>query len=195
MPAKKVRGSKAGGFIDLGLMNTARFAPPPACRRLFAGEGIETVLSVFTALFKSNRVRDRDGFRSAIDLGNLGGSSIESVPHPTLKDAAGRTRRVPGPDPDLSAPAMPVPETVDELILLGDGDSDAFTTQCAMRRAERRNQKPGRIVRVTFAPPGRDFNDLITGRAPPPGGNSAPHDLPAQPALIGLPSYFPGDHD
>ncbi|MEX0841607.1 MAG: DNA primase, partial [Xanthobacteraceae bacterium] len=78
----------------------------------------------------------------------------------TLKDAAGRPRRVPGPDPDMCAPAMPVPESVTDLALLADGDSDPFTTRCAIARAIKRHAREGRTVRGVWAPDGKDFDDL-----------------------------------
>jgi hypothetical protein len=45
-------------------------------------------------------------------------------------------------------------------VLLGDGDSDRFTTQNAMQRAEVRYARPWRQVRVAWAPEGADFDDL-----------------------------------
>jgi hypothetical protein len=55
LPAKKVRGSKAGGYIDLG---GAR-----AASRMIAGEGIETVAAVHTALKRAGRDLSRTLFR------------------------------------------------------------------------------------------------------------------------------------
>lgn len=156
MPAKKCRGTKAGGYIDLG------GDPDRSPLRMFAGEGIETVLAVYTALALTRRLRAGDAFRSGIDLGNLGGRAIETVRHPTLKTAAGRVHRVPGPDADMTSPAMPVPETVEELVLLGDGDSEPILTRNALERARQRSARPGRAIRNIFAPAGRDFNDLLS---------------------------------
>ncbi|WP_315806960.1 MULTISPECIES: CHC2 zinc finger domain-containing protein [unclassified Bradyrhizobium] len=155
LPSKKVRGSKAGGYIDLGGCS------PGDASRMIAGEGIETVLSVYTAMLRAGRDLSRTLFRSAIDLGNLAGRATETVAHPTNKTATGRAQRVPGPTSDKTSPAMPVPASITELVLLGDGDSDAFTTRAAMMRAEARHAAPGRTVRVVFAPDGLDFNDLI----------------------------------
>ncbi|MEB2657293.1 DUF7146 domain-containing protein, partial [Staphylococcus haemolyticus] len=65
-PAKKVRGSKAGGYIDLGGVVDGD--------RLVAGEGIETVLAAYTALVRARRNSlSRTMFRAGIDLGNLAG--------------------------------------------------------------------------------------------------------------------------
>lgn len=161
--AKKVRGSKAGGYIDLGGAPDAG----GAYRRMFAGEGIETVLTPYTTLVRAGRLRAGDGFRAGIDLGNLAGRAIETVPHPVLKTAAGRAQRVPGCDPDMAAPSMPVPESVHELVLLGDGDSDPVLTRNAIERAARRHAREGRDIRQAFAPADKDFNDLVMGR----GGN------------------------
>ncbi|HGW6361815.1 TPA: CHC2 zinc finger domain-containing protein [Escherichia coli] len=142
-PAKKVRGSKAGGYIDLGGVVDGD--------RLVAGEGIETVLAGYTALVRARRNSlSRTMFRAGIDLGNLAGKALSTVPHPTLKTARGQAQRVPGPEPDLESPAMPVPDHVTELVLLGDGDSDPFLTRNAMERARARHMRPGLTVRVIF---------------------------------------------
>lgn len=161
LPTKKVRGSKAGNLIRLAPAITQQE------RRWIVGEGIETVLSVWYAYASRPRTdagfawRCETAFCSTIDLGNIGGKAREPVPHPTLKDAAGRTRRVPGPEPDLSAPSIIIPDTVEDLVLLGDGDSDRFTTQCVLARATARYARPGRTVRTAWAADGMDFNDML----------------------------------
>lgn len=152
LPAKKVRGSKRGGYIEL-----VRCKEP---RRLVIGEGIETVLSVWTALSALGRDIADMNFLSSVDLGNLGGKATGTVAHPTLKTAAGRPQRVPGPVPDLATPGIPIPDSVEEVVILGDGDSERVTTRCAIVRATVRFARRGRDVRVAWAPDGRDFNDL-----------------------------------
>jgi hypothetical protein len=149
-----VRGAKAGGHIVL--------RAPENPKRLFLGEGIETVLSVATALRREGRMRGSDAFWSAVDLGNLGGKAVASVAHPAMKTAANRAQRVPGADPDFSAPGIAIPGSVTELVLLGDGDSDAFTTGLAMQRAAARYARSGLTIRIVMAPAGLDFNDLLT---------------------------------
>ena len=151
LPAKKVRGSKAGNRIELLAVKD------PA--QLIIGEGIETVLSVWLAL--AGRDLTHTAFWSAVDLGNLGGRAAETVPHPGLKTAGGRAQRVPGPVPDPESIVIAIPETVTDLVLLGDGDSDPFKTHCALARAAARYAAPGRTVRVAWAPDGFDFNDLL----------------------------------
>jgi hypothetical protein len=160
LPSKKVRGSKAGNVIRLA-GNSGR------PHTLLLGEGIETVLSVWYALTLDRR-RNSDElslvnllFWAAVDLGNVGGRAAASVTHPTLKDAAGRRRKVPGPVPDLAAPGITVPDSVTDVVLLGDGDSDRFTTHCALARGAARLARPGRTVRLAWAPEGMDFNDEI----------------------------------
>ncbi len=155
--SKKCRGTKAGGYIDLGGCAIAD------ADRMIAGEGIETVLAVYTTLVRAGRDVSRTLFRSGIDLGNLAGPALSTLAHPTERDAANRPRRVPGPDPDLAGAAMPVPDEVPELLLLGDGDSDPFLTRNAMERAKRRHARDGRRVGVRFAPGGSDFDDLLNG--------------------------------
>ena len=155
LPSKKVRGTKLGGFINLGGVSSQ---PGP---RMFAGEGIETVLAVYTALRKTGRLREGDVFRAGVDLGNLAGRATETVTHPTLKSGGGRAQRVPGPVPDLESPAMPVPDAISELVLLGDGDSEPVLTRNALERAKARHTRPDRTIKIIFAPAGRDFNDLL----------------------------------
>lgn len=159
LPAKKMRGTKQGGAIVL-LPGHAG-----AVRRVFAAEGIETVLSVWAALVATGTDLAGTSFICAGDLGNLAGAAAETIPHPTLlqPDKAGRQRRVrvPGPVPDFASRAMPIPPECTELVLLGDGDSEPFLTEMAMVRAQRRHAAPGRDVRVVMAPAGQDFNDLL----------------------------------
>lgn len=164
LPAKKVRGSKAGNVIPLA-------EALGEAKRWIMGEGIETVLSVWFAYAVAPRNEAREAFRretafrAAVDLGNIGGRAAATVTHPTLTGDSGRPRRVPGPQPDPAAPAIALPDSVDDLVLLGDGDSDRFTTQCALARAGARYARPGRTVRVAWAPEGMDFNNLLRGAA------------------------------
>ncbi|MFC2252476.1 CHC2 zinc finger domain-containing protein [Labrys portucalensis] len=163
-PAKKVRGSKAGNCIVL------RSVPEP--RRLFAGEGIETVLSVWYALARSGQLGDGDFFLSTVDLGNMAGRPAEAIAHPTERtvDAKGRhrARKVPGPVPDLNSQAFSVPVGTKEVCLLGDGDSDRFATSMAIQRAATRISKLFPMVedvRCAMADDGEDFNDMLEGVA------------------------------
>lgn len=155
LPAKKVRGRKAGGFIPL--------SPGRGRARLVVGEGIETVLTMRLALARHG-LDHEIGFWSAIDLGNLAGRATETVPHPTMRrQAGGRTVRVrvPGPEPDRESPAVPIPDEVTDLVLLKDGDSDPFLTDLAMYRAARRFACVTRSVRVAEPAVGLDFNDMV----------------------------------
>ncbi|MBX3543598.1 DNA primase [Chelatococcus sp.] len=158
LPAKKVRGSKRGGYIHLG-------GDVTRARTLDIGEGIETVLSVRQALVQAGRDIDDCLFWSSIDLGNLGGKATQTVPHPTLtwRNELGHVRRqrLPGPVPDLDEPSIPVPDRIDNVILLGDGDSDRELTKNALLRAARRFRKPGRAIRAAWADAGKDFNDML----------------------------------
>ena len=75
-------------------------------------------------------------------------------------------RRVPGPDPHPTSPSIPIPDSVEELILLGDGDSDRFLTECALCRAAMRYAREGRVIIVAWAPAGKDFNDILLEDGP-----------------------------
>lgn len=156
--AKKMRGSKIGAHICV--------APTPLSpRRLVIGEGIETVLAVYTAFAFCGRDVSDIAFWAAGDLGNLAGRATETISHPTLKRPNGRAQSLPGPFPDPDDSGLSIPNSVDELILLGDGDSEPVLTKCAMERAARRYTKPGRAIRIVFAPAGLDFNDLLKAAA------------------------------
>lgn len=170
LPAKKMRGSKLGGAIVLvpawsGVAHT-----------VYAGEGIETLLSVWAVLGAAGVDLRDTAFLCAADLGNLAGKARESVVHPTDKvaDKRGHMRRVhvPGPVPDFESLAMPIPPECTELVLLADGDSEPFFTRMAMERACARHVAPGRLVRVVWAPPGKDFNDVLMEALVPEQGRS-----------------------
>lgn len=160
LPAKKVRGSKRGNRI---LLVPADRTPV----RQVAGEGPETVMSVWTSDLLTERLRADTEYVSAVDLGNLSGEAEDRVRHPTATrtDAAGRTHplRVPGPTPKADSIVMHVPEAITHLTLLADGDSDPFFTRCAMERAQARHAAPGRHVTVAWPPEGFDFNDILQG--------------------------------
>ncbi|WP_374307203.1 DNA primase [Methylocella sp.] len=171
-PAKKVRGSVRGGSILLR----------PAClhvgfpgdwfapTRLFLGEGNETTLAVFCALEAAgSTLLERAEFRAAVSLGNLAGRAAGRVRHPTLtrpdKNGVARPVFVPSAEPaeDDGDPVIPVPASVRELWLLGDGDSEPVFTRLALERAARRFMRARpefEAVRLAMAKPGRDFNDM-----------------------------------
>lgn len=169
LPAKKMRGSKTGAHIlfaraATGLQvcaktQTRRSAP----RVLVIGEGIETVGSVYTALVGAGRPVGDWEFWAAGDLGNLAGPAIETLAHPLLKQPSGRPHRVPGPMPDFAKPGLSIPDSVTELLLLGDGDSDEVLTHYAMERVARRYTREGRTIRIAFARAGADYNSMLRG--------------------------------
>jgi putative DNA primase/helicase len=161
LDAKKSRGSKQGNRVEL--------IGPRDPRRLVLGEGAEKVIAVWQALddralageLPIGRIPlDQTAFWSACDLGNLAGKHAGTLRHPTLKHASGRALHVAGAVPDLDAPAIVIPGSVEDLVLLGDSTSDEFTTRLAMCRAAARYAAPGRRVRVAWAPAGLDFDDL-----------------------------------
>ncbi len=153
--AKKMRGSKTGAHIAIAMTE--------APRRLIIGEGIETVLAVWTAHHLAGRPLDDAAFWAAGDLGNLAGRATRTINHPTLKRPNGRPQTVPDRYPDPDDAGLTIPDSVEELILLGDGDSEQLLTKCAMERAARRYARVGRTIRIAFAPAGLDFNDVLQG--------------------------------
>jgi len=158
LPAKKVRGSKNGGHIVI-----RGSADRP--KRLFMGEGIETVYSVATALHRCGRLARGDLFWSSVDLGNLGGRATATVAHPTLRGPNGRPQRIPGPVPDMNPaiPSISIPASIEQLVLLGDGDSDPFLTTTTLERGRARYARDGLRIGIAMAEGGRDFNDMLEG--------------------------------
>ena len=158
LPAKKCRGSVAGGHIVL--------VTPGAPRRLILAEGIETALSVWQVFARNGR---DDGLAvwSGIDLGNLGGAAIATLKHPTLKTRNNRPLRVPGPVPDFSRPGIVLAPSIAEVTLLRDGDSEAVLTDYALQRGKERffRQRPDVVVRIARCPDGMDFNDWCQAEA------------------------------
>lgn len=59
-----------------------------------------------------------------------------------------------------------IPRTVSEIILLGDGNTDAGHTRDALIRAAIRYSQPNRTIRIAWAPAGYDFNDVLRGYRP-----------------------------
>jgi hypothetical protein len=163
LPTKKMRGTKKGGVIPL--------AGDPSARRWLGAEGIENTL----AFGRWERFRADTFYFAAGDLGSLAGPADPSsrFAHPSLTkpDRNGRARPVmiagpvpllreaPGGEPD----AMVVPEHVDELVLLGDGDSEPVFTAAAMARARARHARPGRRIPVVWPRTGTDFAKMLAG--------------------------------
>jgi hypothetical protein len=153
LDAKKVRGSMKGGHIEL------THCPEP--HTLFLGEGKEKVLAVYTAWRSAGRDLAGIAFWSAMNLGNIGGKHVDQLAHPTMKTQTGRVQRVPGPTPDMNAPAIIIPDSVTRLVLLGDATSDRFTTESVMARAAARYAREGREVVCAWGPGTDDFDDLL----------------------------------
>lgn len=60
--------------------------------------------------------------------------------------------------------AMVVPDHVDELVLVADGDSERVMTASAMARAKARHARPGRLTPVVWPVAGTDFAELLAGK-------------------------------
>lgn len=161
LATKKMRGTKKGGVIPL--------AGSPSARRWLGAEGIENTL----AFARWEEFRPDTFYFAAGDLGNMAGPADPSSrrAHPTLrkKDKNGRERAVmvQGPVPlfrDAGEPdAMVVPDHVDELVLIGDGDSEPVMTASAMVRAKARHARPGRLVPIIMPRRGTDFAAMLAG--------------------------------
>lgn len=148
LPAKKMRGSALGSHIRLSKCER------PV--RVFLGEGIETVLSARMFLRRAGRLRETDAFWAAGSLGNLGGPHAGTIAHPSLTTATGRPQRAPSATPAFDKPSIPLPDSVEEVVLLGDGDSDPFTTRLALERAVARYSAPPASDRAQSGASGKD---------------------------------------
>jgi hypothetical protein len=154
-----MRGSKKGGVIPL--------AGDPSARRWLGGEGIENTL----AFARWEGFRADTFYFAAGDLGNMAGPADPKYrrKHPTLTkpDRNGKERpiMVAGPVPLFregdEPDAMVIPDDVDELALLGDGDSEPVMTASAMCRAKMRHARPGRLIPIIMPRAGTDFAAML----------------------------------
>lgn len=166
LASKKVLGSQRGGAI---VLRGADFAEGWSC---VLGEGIETVLS-WDALHGAG-----EALWCGVNLDNIAGKAEGRIAHPTRKietKRGPRVARVPSDVPDMGDDrCLVLPAQLETLILLGDGDSDPFTTRAAIRRAKARHGHGGRTVLTEFAPDGEDWNDVLRReKADRPSGPSA----------------------
>ena len=150
---RKIRGSSGGAHIDIV---GSRFP-----KQIVVGEGVETVLSVWQAMMLCGiDLADTAGW-AAIDLGNLGGPAKGKTIRYCGDD--GKLRWCSGLDPDLDRPGIELPESVDDVIMLGDGDSHPIPTQAGVWRGAQRwgLRNAARIVKVAWANPATDFNSML----------------------------------
>jgi len=144
MPAKLVRGRKAGGAIRLVSSAAMRSRGGGA---LVIGEGIETVLTAAARQLPEPGA----SWWSVVDLGHM----------------AGRMERRPGVKwsgvPDMAdEDCFRCPKAVDALWIILDGDSDGLQTRRQVETCGKRQRAriPGLDVRVVNPGKGRDLNDL-----------------------------------
>lgn len=168
LASKKVDGSQQGGHIVLhdGQDEIS------GLREVALGEGMETVVSWHLL---HEPMRDDVALWCAVNLKNMCGRSARSVVHPTRvnTDKLGRKRvvKVPGPEPDPNdSQSLILPDRFDQVVLLGDSDSDSFSTQADLSRGRVRHGRKldgsSRIVQIDWARFGCDFNDeLMEGAA------------------------------
>lgn len=140
--AKKIVGKHKGGAIWL--------SPPGPL--LVLGEGVETSQSGYQLGIGG----DDPAVAAAVSLGNLSGKATGSINHPTIE-----RRKIPNCEPDMESPGIILPPEVEEIILLGDGDSDRPSTLASLTVAGRRFRAEGRKVYVAMAPEGVDWNDIL----------------------------------
>lgn len=150
--AKKAWGNVEGGCIWLG----------PVSSFVAMGEGIETALAYWQLGFSGDCT-----VAAAVSLGNLAGAAEASFPHPTIQK-----RTVPNGIPDMARPGVVLPKEVEEILVLGDADSDPCMTTHAVTRAVARFRAEGRKAYASFAAKGQDFNDVLLGQQQGEGGAS-----------------------
>jgi hypothetical protein len=151
--AKKIRGRKQGGMTRLGRI----------AEILAIGEGWENVL----AWWQTGQGPEDVSLAAAVDLGNLAGRATGTRPHPVLKDADGRARRIQNGYPDLQQPGVILPVAgIKGIILVADVDSESYATAAMLATATRRFQSQGLDVNVAWPnAAGLDFNDVVLADA------------------------------
>lgn len=153
---KKIRGRKLTGAI--------RFSAATAL--MVMGEGPETTASGVQALAAVKSPPDWAAGRAisawcGVDLPHMAGPGFGAgAPHPN-PPAADPHRKLPPVRPDFSRDAIAIPDAVEVLVLLRDGDSgDPPSADAMLERAARRHSRPGRRVLIADPGAGVDFNDL-----------------------------------
>lgn len=142
--AKKIRGVAKGAVIRL----------TPSAPLLVIGEGIETTRSVLLALRATGR---EVAAWAGVSLGNMAGASLgKGYRHPDKPNIW-----VPDWHPDMERPGLLPPDWASDVVLLGDGDSDALMTRARLDCAAARFTAAGKRVRIAMAAPGKDFNDMV----------------------------------
>ena len=147
-PSKRCLGDVKGGMIRLGMTG----------ERLMIGEGIETTLAAYALGIGPEDVTIGCG----ISLGNMVGGWTGSLPHPTRKNPQGKPTVIPNAIPDDANPGVILPDGVQEVYLLGDGDSDEVETAGKILTAARRYRAQGKHAFICFAPPRYDFSSLLS---------------------------------
>lgn len=148
MKAKKIRGQAARGVIRLS----------PSAPLLLIGEGIETTRS-------AQLVMRAAGIECAawagVSLGNMAGASLgRGTKHPDKPNIW-----VPDWQPDTDHPGLMPPDWAEEIVLLGDGDSDRAMTTARLTCAAARFTAAGKRVRIAWADEGLDFNDMLNNKS------------------------------
>jgi len=94
-------------------------------------------------------------------LGNISGRAAGSVAHRTRRDRNGKPLQIANGVPAEDDPGIILPDGVEEVVLLGDGDSDRQTTLMKLLTGARRFQAQGKRVFVDMAPPAKDWNTVL----------------------------------
>ena len=152
--AKKIRGDKRGGMIRLGRMEET----------MAIAEGWENALAWHQIGHAAGI--EALGLGAAIDLGNLSGRSLGTVPHKWLKGSDGKRKKIANGRPDPSSSGIIIPDGVKSLILLGDSNSEALATTQQVLTAVRRFLDHGLEVSIHWAPWGRDWNEQLQLEGP-----------------------------
>jgi hypothetical protein len=147
-PAKKIEGLAENGMIWL--------SPRGEGSSLILGEGIETSLSGYQMAGELGAPDDA-AVIAAVSIGNLSGSAVARMPHPTKAKAT-----IPNGIPDHNRPGMILPDHIDDAVfILVDGDSETFVTRAHAATAGQRFFDLGREAYLCPAPAGKDHNDVL----------------------------------
>jgi CHC2 zinc finger len=144
---KKIRGDKKGGMIHLGRIGET----------LALAEGWENALAFHQLGYGPEDMT----LAAAVDLGNLSGGATGTVNHPALVDGDDRPLRIKNGVPDKHNPGIILPEGIKSIIIVGDLDSETYSTAAHLRTAVNRFMAMGITVDLAWPDANRDWNDVL----------------------------------
>ena len=175
---KKLPAQKTMGSVEACHGELVACAEPS---RLLLGVRLESCLALHASLLRAGRAVAGTAVWSSLTPQNLGGPAAFDLPHPVKPG-----KRVPAEKPHAYLPAIAIPASVRELVLVGSGDADPVAMTLSLDRAASRYRAPGRRILIVNAPEGSDFGDLVLPGSPDVSGAAKSANMHAS-IGVGLP--------